>query len=134
MDEAPDGAVSLTLLKYTVLLATFPLWGPFAKALWEEFVYAMRADGGLTGREPGPRERKEIEEQIAREEPRQVHELLAHHRMMVAQGRGSAAPESLEAPDEKRPGPVRAGSRAGGRASGRPAPRPSAPAARGFRR
>lgn len=125
MDGSGSSDLGYTLLKYIVLLATIPIWGPFAKALWEEFVHAMRADGGLLGQDPGPREMKEIEEQLAREEPRQVHELLAHHRRMVAQGRGSEGPEGLGAPEAAGKGPAgSAGSTA----------RPTTTAAGGFRR
>lgn len=125
MDDSGGSDLGFTLLKYVVLLATLPIWGPFAKALWEEFVHGMRADGGLVGPDPGPRQRKEIEEQIAREEPRQVHELLAHHRLMVAQGRGNEGPEGVGTPDEAAKGPA---------ARGRSHARPAAEAARGFRR
>ncbi|MDA1265314.1 MAG: hypothetical protein O2816_09580 [Planctomycetota bacterium] len=77
--EAVD--VGFELLKYTLLLGSFPFWGPFAKALWEEFLLALRPDGGLSGKEPTARERRAIEDRIARDEPmRQVHEPLAHLR------------------------------------------------------
>lgn len=122
MPETEDGAVGLTLLKYVILLATLPVWGPFAQALWEEFVHAMRVEGGLWGPEPGPKERQELEEKIASEEPRQVHELLAHQRKRMQAGESSAPPEALGSPTGD-PG-IR-----GGEQRGEEAPDP-----RGFRR
>lgn len=98
MPETQDGAVGLTLLKYVILLATLPVWGPFVQALWEEFIHAMRVEGGLWGPEPGPKERKELEEKIASEEPRQVHELLAHQRKRMTAGESSDPPEPLGTP------------------------------------
>jgi len=66
------------ILKYIVLIVSAPLWLPFAKALWEELNDAFRPDGGLFGPEPTQRRRAEILAEIAREEPRLVHEPLAH--------------------------------------------------------
>jgi hypothetical protein len=67
--------------KYVLLFASVPLWGPFAKALWDEFLLALRADGGLAGHEPNRRERAALEEKIqATGELSQVHEPIAHVR------------------------------------------------------
>ncbi len=70
--------MSTDVLKYIVLIVSAPLWLPFAKALWEELNDALRPDGGLFGPEPTQRKREEILDEIAREEPRLVHEPLAH--------------------------------------------------------
>ena len=37
----------MEFLKYIVILATAPIWLPFAKELWGEFLLAMRADGEI---------------------------------------------------------------------------------------
>ena len=73
-------------LKWGLVLAAWPLWAPFAKALWKEFQKAMRPEGGLTGSIPSKAERLRIEEQVAQEEPSQVHESLAHHKTRLAAG------------------------------------------------
>ncbi|MAG62829.1 hypothetical protein CMO84_04835 [Candidatus Woesearchaeota archaeon] len=67
-------------LKIGLILAAFPLWGPFAKALYEELQVALRPEGGLFGDNPSPRERRAIEAEIELEEMPQVHEPLAHLR------------------------------------------------------
>ena len=63
----------MEFLKYIVILATAPIWLPFAKELWGEFLHAMRADGGLVKPPPGPVERKRIAEELQQEELRVVH-------------------------------------------------------------
>ena len=71
---------NIALIKYTLLLVTAPLWFPFVKALWEELNAALRLDGGLMGDAPSRTRRKQLETEIAQEEPRLVHETLAHER------------------------------------------------------
>ncbi|MDA0948373.1 MAG: hypothetical protein O2799_07620 [Planctomycetota bacterium] len=63
----------MEFLKYIVILATAPIWMPFAKELWGEFLLAMRADGGLLKAPPGPVERKRLQEELKGEELRVVH-------------------------------------------------------------
>jgi len=100
------------LLKYILLFGSIPLWGPFAKALWDEFLLALRADGGLNGLEPNPRERREIEERIATEEDfSQVHEPIAHLRGAPT---GSSAPGRRTAPGRPDSSQRAAGPRADG--------------------
>ncbi|MFT4542222.1 MAG: hypothetical protein ACI835_004689 [Planctomycetota bacterium] len=83
------------LLKITIVLASMPVWLPFAKALWEEFRDAMRGDGGFDGPTPSPAKRKEIEAEIALEEPRIVDEPLAVHRAkQSAKFRSGGTPKS----------------------------------------
>ncbi len=67
-------------LKWGLVLVAWPIWAPFAKALWKEFQRAMRPEGGLTGPVPSAGERRRIEAQVAQEELSQVHESLAHHK------------------------------------------------------
>ncbi len=95
------------ILKYIVLIASAPLWLPFAKALWEELNDAFRPDGGLFGPEPTQRRREEILAEIAREEPRLVHEPLAH-----LQNRQSAQPGGRTRPvTQSRPAAPKSGAR-----------------------
>jgi len=98
-------------LKIGLILASFPLWGPFAKALFQELETALRPEGGLFGAAPGPRRRREIESEIEREEISQVHEPLAHRRgrsahQPGAQGRAQRAPGAAR--------PMASGPQAGG--------------------
>ena len=99
MDPQTQTDIGFELLKYGLLLGSAPLWLPFAKALWEEFLLALRADGGLTGPEPTPRERRAIEEELAAEgEYSQVHEPLAHLAGTRPQGRTPARGGRASAP------------------------------------
>ncbi len=43
-----------SVLKYTVVFLTMPLWLPFLKALWEDINESLREDGGLLGQPPSP--------------------------------------------------------------------------------
>ena len=78
--ESETNQFLFTVIKLGLLGAAWPLWGPFAKALVEELRLAMRIENGFLGAPLTPAERRELEERLDREEPRQVHELLAHHR------------------------------------------------------
>jgi len=91
-------------LKWGLVLAAWPIWAPFAKALWKEFQRAMRPEGGLTGPVPSKGQRQLIEEQVAQEELSQVHESLAHHKASLSAG--------------ARSGNQRSAGRAAGRATG----------------
>ena len=87
------------ILKYIVLILSAPLWMPFARALWEELNDALRPDGGLFGPEPTQRKREEILAEIAREEPRLVHEPLAHiQNRQSAQHGGGTRPATQSRP------------------------------------
>ena len=70
----------IDVLKYVLLFGTAPLWLPFVKAVWAEFIDSLRMDGGLWGATPTPVQREEIRRQIEREMPRQVHEPKASYR------------------------------------------------------
>lgn len=98
---------NLDIVKFIVLFATMPFWGPFVKALWQELNASMRADGGLLGDTPTPVRRKQIEAEMAREDPRQVHELLAHlqTRRARSQNAEGRAPRKAAAPARPRGGP-----------------------------
>ncbi len=74
------GDLTFTILKYDLVFITWPICGPFAKALWEEFRDAMRWEGGFLKSPPTAAQRKALEAELEREEPRQVHELLAHYK------------------------------------------------------
>lgn len=66
----------MDLLKYILLICLAPIWIPFAKELWQEFLLAMRGEGGLFNPPPGPLDRKKLEEELAGEELRVVNEEL----------------------------------------------------------
>lgn len=67
------------LLKILLVLLSAPFWMPFAKALLDEFIAAMRQDGGFEGPTPSKTRRAEIQAEIDRKEPpRVVIEPLAH--------------------------------------------------------
>lgn len=131
LQEEESSEIGIAILKWTLLLGSMPIWGPFAKALWEEFKLAMRGDGGLSGPAPGPLERRRIDAELAREEPRQVHELLAHQRnaQQAAQrptGGGRATRQAAPA-QQKTPQKTQMKARGGAK--------PAAPTkGRGFRR
>ena len=44
------------IIKYVVIVGSFPLWLPFARALYIELNDALAAEGGLFGRTPSARE------------------------------------------------------------------------------
>ena len=71
----------MEFLKYIVILVAAPIWLPFAKELWGEFLLAMRADGGLVKPPPGPVERKRIAEDLDRNAS-----LYGLHEVFVADG------------------------------------------------
>lgn len=66
----------MDLLKYTLLICLAPIWVPFVKELWQEFLLAMRTEGGLFKAPPSPMERKKLEEELEGEEMRVVSEEL----------------------------------------------------------
>jgi len=119
-------------LKLGLILVTFPLWGPFAKALFEELQAALRPEGGLFGQRPSPRQRKAIEAEIEGEEMRQVHEPLAHLRGQTGHRPGRHAGARPPAAGQRAPtaGPqAGAGRRAFRGSAGAPTP----PARKSFR-
>jgi hypothetical protein len=63
-----------SLIKYGLLILTSPIWFPFLKAVWQEINIALRADGGLLGKLPSPRERAELERRLAPEDDPLVNE------------------------------------------------------------
>lgn len=98
---------SFELLKYILVLASMPLWVPFAKALWDEFLLALRPDGGLSGHELTRRERSEIEQDISlNEDLTQVHEPIAHLRGQgPARGNQKQTGRSFQPAMKRAPGP-----------------------------
>lgn len=124
----------MDLLKIVILAASFPIWGPFAKALWEEFRLALREDGGLTGNTPTPRELARIRETIAYEENSQVHEPVAHLRGGPAGPPATGPPATGPAPvpqgGARVPGPQAGSSRRSFQRSGANPAASDAPAGR----
>jgi len=72
--------MNLAIVKWILLMASAPIWLPFAKALWEELEAALRLDGGIWGDPPGAVKRAQILRDIEQEEPRLVHETIANWR------------------------------------------------------
>jgi len=55
------------LLRWVLLIGAAPIWLPFLRALWRDFNSALREDGGLMGRTPGPRQLEALREERKRE-------------------------------------------------------------------
>lgn len=49
------------ILRWVLLIGAAPIWWPFLRTLWRDFNAALRAEGGLFGRKPGPREMARLE-------------------------------------------------------------------------
>lgn len=92
----------IAILKYVLLFGTAPIWMPFAKAVWTEFLDSLRMDGGLWGPTPTPLQQEEIRRQIEREMPHQVHEAKSSYRQA---GNASAATSRRSQPSGSRGGP-----------------------------
>ena len=75
---------NIAILKYTVLIASAPIWWPFAKALWNDLKDSLREEGGLFGEPPHPRKLEEIRREKELQEDNLVHE------PRVMQGRRSS--------------------------------------------
>ena len=41
-------------LRWLLMIGAAPIWAPFILTLWRDFNRALREEGGLFGREPGP--------------------------------------------------------------------------------
>lgn len=100
----------IAILKYVLLFGTAPIWMPFTKAVWTEFLDSLRMDGGLWGPTPTPIQQEEIRRQIEREMPRQVHEPKSSYRQSSSV---SAAKQRRRQPSVTRGGPA-AGPQSGG--------------------
>jgi len=91
-----------SLIKYGLLILTSPIWFPFLKAVWEEINIALRADGGLLGKLPGPRQRAELERRLSPEEDPLVNEPIQRPGETRSQGprtsRGGSKPDTGRAP------------------------------------
>lgn len=53
-------------VKYAIIALSFPLWAPFAKALWQEFNDSLRDEGGIFGEAPTAAELAAIERERGR--------------------------------------------------------------------
>lgn len=95
---------NVAILKYTLLIASAPIWWPFMKTLWADLKDCLREEGGLMGKEPHPRQLEEIRRAKELQEDHLIHE------PRVIQGRRSAF------------GGQRSGGRSGPRPTGGGAP------------
>ena len=126
--------LGIAILKWILLLASMPIWGPFAKALWDEFKLAMRADGGLFGPEPSPRERERLLRELESEEPRLVHEPIAHHRERAPQPAARAAARGTQRGGKRTADKALARTPAAAKGGERRGATPAPGSRRGFRR
>ncbi len=76
-------------VKYAIVALSFPLWGPFAKAMWKEFNDALRDEGGLFGAPPTPEQLRAIERERGRFRSGMVSVTWAEHERQ--QGHSGAA-------------------------------------------
>lgn len=53
------------ILRWVLLIGAAPIWWPFLRTLWRDFNDALRTEGGLFGRKPGPRELERLEAERA---------------------------------------------------------------------
>lgn len=105
------------ILKYGLLIATYPIWWPILKTLWGELQVALWREGGLIGRPPTPEEVPQLEKKYRNE----LSPFLSETYAEVQRREKLEDDERIEA---KRRGPQR---------KGQAAPEPSAtirPAAR----
>lgn len=53
------------ILRWVILIGAAPIWWPFLRTLWRDFNDALRAEGGLFGRQPSARELERLETERA---------------------------------------------------------------------
>ena len=53
-------------VKYAIIALSFPVWWPFARALWREFNDSLRDEGGIFGSPPSAEELRRIERERGR--------------------------------------------------------------------
>ena len=78
-----------TLLKMVVLALAYPLWGPAAKAMWQELQDALAPEGGVYGK----REKRSEIHRAPGQDP-WLNIPLASHRQRL----GGAIPRPIEPP------------------------------------
>ncbi|MCA8980697.1 MAG: hypothetical protein H6831_07470 [Planctomycetes bacterium] len=93
-----------SLIKYGLLILTSPIWYPFLKAVWQELNTALRADGGLLGKLPSPRERAELERNPPLDEDPLVNVPIRRPGEKVARGRSAATSARGAEPRRAEPG------------------------------
>lgn len=63
-----------SILRWIILIGAAPIWWPFLKALWSDFNYALREEGGLMGRPPSPTELEKLKRETSTREDSLVSE------------------------------------------------------------
>ncbi len=53
------------LLRWILFVAAAPVWWPFLRTVWRDIDEALAEEGGVFGREPGPRDLQRIQERKA---------------------------------------------------------------------
>lgn len=61
-------------LRWFLLIGAAPVWVPFLLALWRDFNRALREEGGLFGRDPGPLQLEKMRRERAAEPDNLVSE------------------------------------------------------------
>lgn len=64
------------ILRWVLLIGSAPVWWPFLRTLWGDFNAALREDGGLFGRPPGPRELERLRSERASTPPTLLSERI----------------------------------------------------------
>jgi len=84
---------NISILKYTVVIASAPIWWPFIKTIWDDLKLALREEGGLFGEAPHPRKLEEIRREKELEPSNMVHEprVLPGQRSAFDRNRGGGA-------------------------------------------
>lgn len=83
-------------VKYAIIALSFPLWMPFAKALWSELNASLRDEGGLFGAPPTPAELRALERERGRFRSSMINVTWAEQERLDAGG--LPATDSGEAP------------------------------------
>lgn len=76
------------VVKIVILVALYPVWLPVLKALYSDFQGALWEEGGLFGREPTPRELKELRQRYGAYRSPLFSETHEQYRERVRSGRG----------------------------------------------
>ncbi len=53
------------LLRWLLVVLAAPIWWPFLRTVWRDIDEALAEEGGIFGREPGPRDIQRIQERKA---------------------------------------------------------------------
>jgi hypothetical protein len=109
---------NIAILKYTVMIASAPIWWPFVKTLWDDLKMALREEGGLFGEAPHPRKLEEIRREKELEQSNMVHEPRIRPGQRSGFGGQRAGGAAGARPGATGGAPLKQAGGAGGRRSG----------------